>query len=254
MPGEYDKLRVTGAVHVWRDRASDVLDPVDAALLSDEELGVMRRRPVLAGIRYAGAHAAVRRVLSAYLAVPPGTIRFGRWPCPRCADPSHGRPRILWPHTGLEFNVSRSGPYWALAVAADHQVGIDLEDGRHLDIEGASALVMSDAELVHMRAQRERSGSLAVFFRCWTRKEAVVKASGVGVIADLRTVDVGPHLTGSVVVSHTETTGPGTWLVQDLPTLPGPVAAPQLFCALAREAGSVGPVIVRGAEEGVLIS
>ncbi|MFF6995676.1 4'-phosphopantetheinyl transferase family protein [Streptomyces sp. NPDC008313] len=236
---EYRELLDTGAVHVWQGSSAGLLDPADAALLSDEELLVVRRRSQEAGTRYAGAHAALRRILARYLGTPPEAIRFGRRPCPRCEHPEHGRPRVSAPDTGLDFNLSRSGPHWIVAVTAGRQVGIDLEDARSLDVDGSAELMMSRAELRHLRGQSTEAGRTAAFFRCWTRKEAVVKASGVGILTDLRALDVQPAREGPVSVRHEEPTGPTDWIVQDVP------AAPHLFAALAREAGSTGPVVVR---------
>ncbi|MFE0805765.1 4'-phosphopantetheinyl transferase family protein [Streptomyces sp. NPDC058812] len=240
---EFERLRTQDAVHVWRGRAPDALLPEDTALLSAAELGIVRRRSPQAAVRYAGAHAALRRVLARYLGEPPERIRLGRQPCPRCRHPEHGRPRIDWPPSGLDFNLSRSGGHWLLAVVADHQVGADVEDGRTVDVQGSSAIVLTDDELAHMRAQPTEELRLAAFFHCWTRKEAVVKASGVGIVADLRTIEVRPADDGPVRVTHAEPNGPDTWTVQNLPVGPG------LFAALAREAGSTGPVLLRDYRE-----
>jgi 4'-phosphopantetheinyl transferase len=207
-------------------------------------------------VRYAAAHAALRRVLSHYLAVPPGEVILGRRPCPRCAHPRHGRPRIEWPPTDLEFNLSRSGPHWLLAVVVGHRVGVDLEGDRSLDVDGASERVMSAPELAHVCSRSDASARTRAFFRCWTRKEAVVKAIGVGIVTDLRAVDVQPGQDDPVLVDHIERNSPDTWLVQDLPMADG------LFAALAREAGAAaGPVeihryeeLVPSMETGVLVA
>ncbi|MFE4960956.1 4'-phosphopantetheinyl transferase family protein [Streptomyces sp. NPDC056653] len=236
---EFERLRTQDAVHIWRGRAPDVLLPEDAALLSAAELEVVRRRSQQAAIRYAAAHAALRRILARYLGEPPEQIRLGRQPCPRCKHPEHGRPRIDWPPSGLDFNLSRSGGHWLLAVVADRQVGADVEDGRTVDVQGSSTIVLTDDELAHMRAQPTEELRLEAFFRCWTRKEAVVKASGVGIVADLSAIEVRPADDGPVRVSHVEPNGPDTWTVQNMPAGPG------LFAALAREAGSTGPVLLR---------
>ncbi|MFE6763985.1 4'-phosphopantetheinyl transferase family protein [Streptomyces sp. NPDC057689] len=236
---ELGRLRARDAVHVWRGRTPDVLLAEDIALLSTAELDVVRRRSQQAAVRYAGAHAALRRILCRYLGAPPESIRLGRQPCPRCEHPDHGRPRIDWPPSGLDFNLSRTGAHWLLAVAADQQVGADIEDGRSVDIHGASTIVLTGDELAHMRAQPTEELRLDAFFRCWTRKEAVVKASGVGIVADLSALDVRPADDGPVRVTHVEPNGPDTWTVQSLPAGPG------LFAALAREAGSTGPVLLR---------
>ncbi|WP_327258015.1 4'-phosphopantetheinyl transferase family protein [Streptomyces sp. NBC_01244] len=237
----YRALREDDAVHVWQGVASDHPEPGAAELLSAEERALAVRRSGRAGIRYANIHAAVRRVLARYLESDPGEIRLGRQPCPRCPDPAHGRPAVVWPPTGLDFNLSRSGGHWLLALTADRQVGVDIEDPRLLDdFTGTSLFVMSREELAHLASLADEEARTAAFFRGWTRKEAVVKASGVGIVADLSAIEVRPQDAGAVLVRHRELRGPDSWIVQDLPLGPG------RYAALAREAGSTGPVFLAG--------
>ncbi|MEV6163200.1 4'-phosphopantetheinyl transferase superfamily protein [Streptomyces sp. NPDC052052] len=242
MTAAYEELRDHAVVHIWRGRAPDTLTADAVELLSDDERATVRRLPGPAAARYAAAHTAVRRVLAGYLDVPPRELVLGRRPCPRCAHPRHGRPRIDWPPTDLDFNLSRTGPHWLLAAVVGRQVGVDMEDDRTLDVAGASRLVLSASELAHVMGASGTERAHA-FFRCWTRKEAVVKAIGVGIITDLSEVDVRPAEDGPVLVTHQEPTGPDTWLVEDLPTVDG------VFAALAREAGATGPVVHRHYED-----
>jgi 4'-phosphopantetheinyl transferase len=235
----YRSLRENDAVHLWQGRARDEPDPGELALLSEEERAIAARRPAPVGTWYAHAHAEVRRILAGYCNADPRELRMGRWPCPRCPDPAHGRPRLLFPRTGLDFNLSRSGPYWLLAVAAERPVGVDLETARALDdIWNTSLVVMSRAELRHLASLPDDGTRTAAFYRAWTRKEAVAKASGVGVVADLSTIDVRPHLAGPVAVRHVEPRGPDLWLVRDLPI------GPDRYAALAREPQATGPVLL----------
>ncbi|MET9518234.1 4'-phosphopantetheinyl transferase superfamily protein [Streptomyces sp. NPDC002994] len=234
------RFRTTGAVHVWHGRAGDRLLPLDAALLSDDELRLVRSRSgrQAAAAHYAGAHAAVRRILGGhYLGVPPEAVRFGRHACPRCGDLGHGRPRIVGPVTVLDFSLSRSGPYWLLAVTAGTRVGADIEQRTGIDriIEDA----LTDDELARMLSTDPLEERQKLFYRAWTRKEAVLKACGVGVVADLRALDVSPAEAGPVTVEHTEPAVAGRWHVQDLGLPPG------LSGALAQEAGSVRSVVLR---------
>ncbi|MGW6979868.1 4'-phosphopantetheinyl transferase family protein [Streptomyces sp. NPDC054932] len=240
----YEELRATGAVHVWRGRTEAEPAP-DELLLSAEERRIMAGRAPAAAAHYAGAHAAVRRVLAAYLPLHPRELEFGRATCPRCDDLRHGRPVLTGAGAGagLEFSLSRSGAHWLLAVTAGFPVGIDLEDGRAIDFRPSADLALTPAELRLLDAQSTEAGRLALFLRCWTRKEAVLKASGIGIIADLRSLEVGPESDGPVEVAHTEPGGPATWVVEDLPMGDGPV---RMHGALARPGERAGtPVLIR---------
>ncbi|MGV9272681.1 4'-phosphopantetheinyl transferase superfamily protein [Streptomyces griseosporeus] len=235
----YRTLRQTDAVHVWQGRVPDSFDPAALAVLSPGERETAARRPAPVGTRYARVHAEVRRILAGYLDADPGELRVGRWPCPRCPDPAHGRPRLEFPRTGLDFNLSHSGAHWLLAVTAERPVGVDLENARPAaDLWTTSAAVMSPSELRHLRGLPDEAARTAAYYRAWTRKEAVVKASGVGVVADLRAVEVRPHEPAPVLVRHAEPRGPQLWLVRDLPLGPG------RYGALATEPELRGPVLL----------
>ncbi|GGW14637.1 4'-phosphopantetheinyl transferase superfamily protein [Streptomyces globisporus] len=238
-PAEYRALAADGGVHVWQGSTWQAPPAAALRLLSAAERTVMQRRPRTEGLRYAGAHIAVRQILSRYLGVPPAGLRFGTRPCPWCADPGHGRPVVTNPLTDLDFNLSHAGPHWALAVTTAGPVGIDVEDGRSGSSAGAAALVLSASELTYVNGLMEGDAREAAFLRCWTRKEAVVKAIGTGITADLKGLEVRPEHEGPLTVRSTGQGGTGEWLVQDLPGTGG------LFVALARHAGSAGPVTPR---------
>lgn len=235
------RLAGTGTVHIWHGRVAGELVPGDLSLLDDEELRLVRSRRPPFDAHYAGVHAVLRRLLADhYLGRSPGAIRFGRHICPACGDRTHGRPRIIRPATSLEFSLSRSGPHWALAVTAGAGVGVDIESGHGFDPDGMSELVLSDAELVRMRAMKHADDRQEFLLRSWTRKEAVLKAVGIGIVTDLRGLEVLPTGAGSAVVEHTGPGPRGSWLVEEVDLGPGLVAA------LAREAGQgTGPVELR---------
>ncbi|GAA2735176.1 4'-phosphopantetheinyl transferase family protein [Streptomyces nogalater] len=230
----------SNAVHVWHGRAADLPDPADVALLDATELDTFRRRGAPFAGRYAAAHAAVRRILADhYLGGPPAAVRFGRHPCPRCGDPLHGRPVILAPATRLDFSLSHSGPYWLLAVTAGGQVGVDIEQHTGRGLRDVPRIALSDAELDVLSGAGNEREHEELFLRAWTRKEAVLKAVGVGIVADLRGLDALTGAPGPVRVDHAEPGAPGAWTVEDLRLGPGRSAA------LAREHTRPGPVVLR---------
>ncbi|MFF3630975.1 4'-phosphopantetheinyl transferase family protein [Streptomyces sp. NPDC002164] len=240
------RLAVTGAVHIWHGRAPHTPDPADLAVLDDEELRLVHSRRAAVRSHYAHAHASLRRVLADhYLGGPPEAIRFGRHPCPRCEDGRHGRPRVLSPATGMEFSLSRSGPHWALAVTAAGHIGLDIESRGDLDADALSGLVLSGlvlsgGERDRIRAAGHGDTRRELFLRAWTRKEAVLKAVGVGIATDLSRLDVRVAEQGPVRVEHIERDDRSHWLVDE------PELAPGLVAALARRADRPGPVVVRG--------
>jgi 4'-phosphopantetheinyl transferase len=233
------RFRETGAIHLWHGRVPDQVLSSDLAVLGEDELRVIRGMSGVRAAHYAGVHAAVRRVLGhRYLGVPTEAVRFGRHACPRCADPAHGRPRIEHPVTALDFSLSRSGPYWLLAVTAGEQVGVDIERR----IAGCVAeTALTDDELARVRRAERPEERQQLFLRAWTRKEAVLKACGVGIVAELRELDTSPADAGPVTVEYGEPGLAGRWNVQDLTLAPGIVGA------LAQGTGRVRPVVSRQA-------
>ncbi|MEV7232518.1 4'-phosphopantetheinyl transferase superfamily protein [Streptomyces sp. NPDC051020] len=232
------------ATHVWTGRAPDAAAPPDTGVLSPDELRRMRALPPGPAAAYAHTHIAVHRILGRYLSRPPGSVVLGRAVCPGCGSTGHGPPVVRTPATRLTFNLSRSETHWLLAVAADRRVGADIQhelpDARP-DLASMAAVCFAAAELAgfpppgHGENADARS---AYFYRAWTRKEAVAKALGVGLAADLTAIAIAPGATGPVQVRAAA--GPGQagtlWQVRDVPM------AGRVFAAVAHEAAATGPV------------
>jgi 4'-phosphopantetheinyl transferase len=223
-------------VHVWHRAETGEPGGADLAVLSAAERERAARfvRPVDRA-RYIAMHAGSRRLLARYLGTDPVAIRFARTPCCKCGSLEHGRPRIEWPPTTLNHNLSGSGDHWLLAVADGRPVGVDVECVRDIEVERMADMCLSDRERAYLGAL-PGPGRLEAFFRCWTRKEAVVKACGVGLAAKLTGIDSHPERSGRLEVHHASGSCPATWLVDDLPGGPGWAAA------VAQPAGQSGPV------------
>jgi 4'-phosphopantetheinyl transferase len=207
---------LAGEVHIWHGRISRPAASADFAVLSDAERARAARfvRPD-DRIRFVVAHAAQRRLLARYLGTDPAAIRFGRSVCCKCGSGEHGRPVVEWPVSGLDHNLSGSGGHWLLAVAAGGPVGVDIECHRGIDHDRMAEACLTEAERRYLRDQPPQRQE-QVFYRCWTRKEAVLKACGVGLAAKLTGLEVHPAQAGPVEVHHSSGSCPGTWLVQDV--------------------------------------
>jgi 4'-phosphopantetheinyl transferase len=176
-----------GTVHVWHARAGE-FDGSVAAL--DGEMAHARRflrdddrRRFLTG------RALTRSVLGSYLGCPPAEISL--------AVTTFGKPYLCG--TGgpdLRFNLSHSGGLVALAVAIGDEVGIDVEAEPPGNADELVSIVLSGPE---RRAYERLPRALRppAFLRCWTRKEALLKASGTGFSCDPRMLTVGWQGAGS---------------------------------------------------------
>ena len=100
----------------------------------------------------------------------------------------HGKPSLTGTNAALHFNLSHSDGLAALGVSHMRVLGVDIEHERPLK-EDIAERFFSRGEVAALRALPEAE-RLAAFYRCWTRKEAVVKAIGEGLSRPLDSFDV----------------------------------------------------------------
>ncbi|KZB87352.1 4'-phosphopantetheinyl transferase family protein [Amycolatopsis regifaucium] len=104
--------------------------------------------------------------------------------CDDCGKP-HGRPRV--PGAPLMLSISHSGDLIGVAATAGTPVGLDVETATRRADDSLIEYALSPAE------QAAVSGLLAeqrttAFFTYWTRKEAVMKATGKGLKIPLQSI------------------------------------------------------------------
>ncbi|MFD5857227.1 4'-phosphopantetheinyl transferase family protein [Streptomyces chartreusis] len=203
------------ATSIWLWSAEDV--PHHDVLGEEERRRAAALREPL-GSYFTAARVAVRTVLGELLGVPGGDIVLGNRPCPGCGDPGHGPPRVVWPETSLWISLSRAEHYGALAVSTA-AVGVDIETHRPADLPGLSRDTLAPAEAAWLDGFTDPRERLLGFYRCWTRKEAVLKAVGVGMGVDLRRWDTVPG-TDRGTVRDTTSSPARLWAVENPPSLP----------------------------------
>lgn len=177
-----------------------------ARLLVDDDLRRSRRfRSVLDRERFVVRRAFLRAVLGRYLEREPRSVEIdrpaGRKPVSR-ADP--------W----LQFSLSASGPVAVLAVA-DTVVGVDVEILRgDADVESIAQRWLSAREQASIEGLGGWDRRRAVF-ACLTRKEAVLKAAGVGFAVSPDRIEVAATNETPVRATVPSAT-PSTWWVRPL--------------------------------------
>jgi 4'-phosphopantetheinyl transferase len=128
---------------------------------------------------YLMAHVLLRATLSRYAHVSPEQWRF------RTLD--RGRPEVAEPNTvpRLRFNLSHTAQLVACVVAAERDVGIDVEyvrDGPLVERVADRCFSRLELEALSLAPRRKRA---EVFFDYWTLKESYVKARGLGLAVPL---------------------------------------------------------------------
>jgi len=122
----------------------------------------------------------------------------------------------------LQFNLSHAGDLVLYAFASAAQVGIDIEyQQADLDYEALARVSFSQREQVTLRTLPQES-KRAAFFSCWTRKEAYIKARGLGFSLPLALFDVSlvPGEPAALLDSREDPHEVERWSMREL--FPGP--------------------------------
>lgn len=163
-------------LHVWQMKiaAASSETHLNSACLSDSERELANRFKTDSARRmFIAARSGLREILGQYLAAAPSRIRF--------SHEANGKPRLADLTSDVRFNVAHSGVVALIVVARGCDVGVDVERLRKVErLEQIAARYFHPAETVAILKQPSPERSSA-FLRCWTGKEAVLKAIGCGV-------------------------------------------------------------------------
>lgn len=161
-------------VHIWRANLACENSERWRKLLSDDEckradrFKFQRDRD-----RFTVARGILRSLLGCYIGSPPQAIAF--------AYGDRGKPELAVQHNStVQFNLSHSDEMALYAFGRHAPVGIDIEKMRPNypgeEIAKRFFSAFECEQLSQLPAERKSQA----FFRCWTRKEAFVKALGDG--------------------------------------------------------------------------
>ena len=192
---------------LWDLDAPGMGGEADWALLSTEEQARADRFVVPHGTRrFTAGRAKLRRILAGFVGSTAEALPLGVG--------ANGKPFLPG---GPQFNLSHSGAL-ALLALAPFPVGVDIERCRPVE-PGVAKLVFTPAEWAEWAAA---GCSETVFYRGWTRKEAVLKAQGA-TLADMKSVTVSLGQPGVL-------RGEPAWQIADLAAPAGYAAAVAAPC------------------------
>ena len=151
-------------------------------LSSNERARFSRFKNPLIANRWTVAHARLRQIVGSYLEATPYQDEF--------VLNFYGKPRIPSSSivTPLNFSLSHSGQVGGVAVCVSGEIGLDIETIGNPPWE-IEPDVFNDAERQQLNSYADAERRLA-FYRGWTRKEAVIKAMGLGLSIPLHDVEV----------------------------------------------------------------
>jgi 4'-phosphopantetheinyl transferase len=164
-------------IHVWHaalDREDPVVCELESTLSYEEKARADRFHFENDRKRFVVARGLLRELLGAYLQQAPASLEFSYG--------QHGKPALSGGNSssGLCFNLSHSANLVVYAIARERNLGIDVEHirpdsaGDDIATRYFSAPEVNDLKMLPPEKRVEG------FFNCWTRKEAYLKATGMG--------------------------------------------------------------------------
>ena len=175
-----------GHLHIWHGPlhlSPAGLSSLEQLLSADEKIRAQKFLAPHARDSFVAARGILRRLLSAYTGMDAADLAL--------STGADGKPQMASGNTqSIRFNLSHSHNMGLLAFAHAREVGVDLEHIRP-DFHGPEIArqFFSPQEFAEL-SNLPQHARTAAFFRCWTRKEAYVKARGAGMGIPLDTFTV----------------------------------------------------------------
>ena len=207
-------------VHLWIAAIPDCLPALDdyqSVLAEDERARAARFHFEHDRHRYAVTRGILRKLLGRYVGRTDVTLTCNRY----------GKPALDDPISPLRFNVAHSRDLALFGFTLQHDIGVDVEwirpDFATTDV--AERFFAADEAIA--LAALPQPDRVHGFFSCWTRKEAYIKARGMGLSLGLRSfaVSFAPREPAALIRVDDDPAAPHRWTMSDLPTAEGYAAA-----------------------------
>jgi 4'-phosphopantetheinyl transferase len=202
-------------VQLWRIQLSDAANPGDhySSLLSPlEQAHAERYRHDQAREHFTIGRACLRILLGNAVGTDPRTVEISAG--------VHGKPET--PAIGgqsIFFNVGHSKDTILIALGRQGALGVDVEYfDRKVDIMEVASCNFTKKETASLASITDPGARARLFYRYWTRKEALAKADGRGLLLSLSSFDVSHESTNlhPVRVSKSPDGGGKLYFVSDL--------------------------------------
>jgi 4'-phosphopantetheinyl transferase len=217
-----EKLRLDDdEVHVWRaslNQPAATLVVFKQILAADELERAAKFHFQKDRDHFITARALLRIILASYLRREPEQLRF--------SFNEYGKPAVADSET-VRFNLSHSRDMVIYAVARNRELGLDLEYVRKdFDTAQIARQFFSRREVEALRALPPGLQAEG-FFRCWTRKEAYIKARGQGLSLPLDQFDVSlaPDEPAELLSVAGDAGEVSRWSLREIAPAPGYMAA-----------------------------
>jgi 4'-phosphopantetheinyl transferase len=193
-------------VHCWYlrlDVSAGTCAELSSTLSPDERIRSARMRSPQLQQRFIAAHGGLRELLGRYLEAHPSEVGF--------VHNEFGKPALSGRFGGrLTFNLSHSADLALIGIAADAEIGVDVEQIRdEPDFTEIAQWLFAAAEVEELNRLPSERRTWA-FLSSWTKKEAYAKARGEGLGAtneiarpagwSLYSLQPGPGYVGALAV------------------------------------------------------
>jgi 4'-phosphopantetheinyl transferase len=210
----------TASLHVWSislEQPLSFLSTANRLLSADERDRAEKFRFDQHRNRFIAGRFALRSILGRYLNQKPEALEF--------LYPDSGKPELGFPlRSPIQFNMSHSGDVGLLAVSLA-PVGVDVEQLRpipeHLQI---AKCFFTEEEAVELMDFPEPDRPRA-FYRCWTRKEALLKGWGCGITRNLKAFQVSLQFDDELLLRACRPDLRAHWQIQQLQPAEGYIGA-----------------------------
>ena len=211
---------IVHSIRVKLDRPSQNWMPLEKHLTDDERIRAARFRFEDPRRRFIICRSTLRQLLGHCCGIEPQSVPL--------TYNNHGKPELALPTDDpqvpkVEFSVSHSGEFGLIALAVGSLVGIDVEEFdpsvKILKLAERFFAPQEAAELSDMPPEKQLAG----FYRCWTSKEAYIKAKGGGLSINLSSFRVATDPDQPASLSHIDDhpDEPARWTTRALEVAPG---------------------------------
>jgi len=221
VPEQLNEELANDEIHIWAVSLEQPVSRFQRLLSVDEKIRAERFHFEEHRKRFISRRGMLRAILGYYLDVEPERLQFyyGKNGKPELA----GRPD----RRKIHFNLSQSEGLALYALAGNHEVGVDIECVRDVpEMAQIAERYLSAGEREVFQALPEPEKKKA-FFNWWTRKEAVIKATGDGLSRPLDSFEVSlaPGEPARLLRMAEESKAALRWSIDELKPAPGYAAA-----------------------------
>lgn len=207
-----DTFLIKNNLHIWKIVYPEInfkSNPISNVLHHDEIERANKFYFETDRKRFIVTRAFLKIIMAKILKISPNDIHF--------SFNKHGKPE-LEQNIPIHFNISHSGDIGLIAVSDQGPVGIDVERYRKTMTSGKVAKRFFSADEVDTFLSLPEYQRQEGFFNCWTRKEAFIKALGLGLAMPLSnfSVTLKPGIPAQLLsVTHNNEKA-SDWLLKDI--------------------------------------